>query len=153
MTNARFLAFLAFFWPLKHSLDLGITSKVEESHILHGKNDVTLDFFVSSDRSVSLGSLYPLGSQLLPSLRSCVKTTLGGKGCPRKHFCLRRKKNPRWHRFSMEERDNLARSPLLSLRKSLISDVWSFLQLVICIRPFLYSPLHLLILARKFMVF
>ena len=94
-------------WPLKHSLDLGITSKVEESHILHGKNDVTLDFFVSSDRSVSLGSLYPLGSQLQPSLRSCVKTTLGGKGCPRKHFCLRRKKNPRWHRFSMEERDTV----------------------------------------------
>ena len=92
-------------WNLKHSLGVGITSKVKESHILHGKKDVTLDFFVSSDRSVSLGSLYPLGSQLQPSLRSCVKTTLGGKGCPRKHFSLRRKKNPRWHRFSMEERD------------------------------------------------
>ena len=38
---------------IKHSLDVVITSKVEESHILHGQNDTTLDFFFSSDRSVS----------------------------------------------------------------------------------------------------
>ena len=70
---------------------LGITSKVEESHILHGQKDVTLEFFS------------PLGPQLQPSLRSCVKTTLGETLLPeekkkfsvtsffhrgKRHFCL-----------------------------------------------------------------
>ena len=55
---------------------------MEESHILHGKKDTTLDFFFSSDRSVSSGVFTPLGSQLPPSLRSCVKTTLGGVKTP-----------------------------------------------------------------------
>ena len=34
---------LKLFLHVKHSLGVGITSKVEESHILHGKNDVTLE--------------------------------------------------------------------------------------------------------------
>ena len=55
---------------------------MEESHILHGKKCPTLDFFISSDRSVSSGIFTPLGSQLQPSLRSCVKTTLGGVKTP-----------------------------------------------------------------------
>ena len=63
------------------------------------KNDVTEDFFFSSGRSVSEGSLYPRGSSLRTSEARAVIETQGGKGCPRIHFCLRRKKYPRWHRF------------------------------------------------------
>ena len=59
------------------------------------KNDVTEDFFFSSGRSVSEGSLYPRGSSLRTSEARAVIETQGGKGCPRIHFCLRRQKNPR----------------------------------------------------------
>ena len=56
------------------------------------KNDVTEDFFFSSGRSVSEGSLYPRGSSLRTSEARAVIETQGGKGCPRIHFCLRRQK-------------------------------------------------------------
>ena len=44
---------------IKHSLDVGITSKMEESHILHGKNDTTSDFFFLLRQKCILGRLYP----------------------------------------------------------------------------------------------
>ena len=117
--------FLAFEVVLlfKHSLGVGNYRQIGRKSHPPWQNDPTLDIFISSDRSVSLGSLYPLGSQLQPSLRSCVKTTLGGKGCPRKHFSLRRKKNPRWHRFSMEERDISGCIPKPLLEDSM-NDCW-----------------------------
>ena len=76
-----FLAFLAFddlFKIVKHSLDVGITSKMEESHILHGKNVPPWIFFSPQTEVYPRAGFTPLGSQLQPSLRSCVKTTLGG---------------------------------------------------------------------------
>ena len=44
---------------IKHSLNVGITSKMEESHILHGKKDTTLDFFFLLRQKCILGRLYP----------------------------------------------------------------------------------------------
>ena len=109
---------------------MGITSKVEESHILHGKIDVTLDFLFSSDRSVSLGCLSPLGSQLLPSLRSCVKTTLGVKDALGNTSAWGEKKNPRWYPFPMEERD------ILSVR---VCVRYQILRKHLTWRPFFFS--------------
>ena len=43
---------------IKHSLDLGITSKLEESHILHGNNVPPWIFFLLRQKCI-LGHLYP----------------------------------------------------------------------------------------------
>ena len=67
MTNARFLAFLAFFWPLKqHSLDVGITSKVEESHILHGKTIQPWIFCSPQTEVYPWAAFTPLGLNYCP---------------------------------------------------------------------------------------
>ena len=45
----------------------------------------------------------PEGRLYARAKRGLVIETQGGKGCPRIHFCLRRKKYPRWDRFAMED--------------------------------------------------
>ena len=67
-----FLAFLAFFGLflafliVKHSLDVGITSKMEESHILHGKNVPPWIFFSPQTEVYPRASLPPLGLNYSP---------------------------------------------------------------------------------------
>ena len=41
----------------------------------------------------------------LPSLVRKDEPRGGGKACPRRHFSMMRKKNPRWDTFPMEEKD------------------------------------------------
>ena len=67
-----FLAFFGLFWPLrlfllvKHSLDVGITSKMEESHILHVKKIPPWIFFSPQTEVYPRASLPPLGLNYSP---------------------------------------------------------------------------------------
>ena len=98
-------AFLAFFclfvlfWPLglfllvKHSLDVRITSKVEESTILHCKKFPPWIFF-SPQTEVILGrSLPPEGRLYIPSEARCQIEIEGGKDHPRMTSVCGGKKN------------------------------------------------------------
>ena len=60
-------------------------------------------FFLLRQKCFPRAAFTPEGRLYARAKRGLVIETQGGKGCPRIHFCLRRKKYPRWDRFAMED--------------------------------------------------
>ena len=70
---------------------------------LHGKTVPPRIFFSPQAEVFPRAAFTPEGRLSARAKRGLVIETQGGKGCPRIHFCLRRKKYPRWDRFAMED--------------------------------------------------
>ena len=70
---------------------------------LHGKTVPPRIFFSPQAEVFPRSAFSPEGRLYARAKRGLVIETQGGKGCPRIHFCLRRKKYPRWDRFAMED--------------------------------------------------
>ena len=85
----------SFLWISKHTGQMSLSYMEKRYHRGY--------FFLLRQKCFPRAAFTPEGRLYARAKRGLVIETQGGKGCPRIHFCLRRKKYPRWDRFAMED--------------------------------------------------